>query len=106
MKRLSNEQVKLVAERSRALGDATRVRIIDVLARAEQPVGQIAAALASEPSSISKHLQVLFRAKLVDRRREAGKVIYSIAAADLVEWCRYLSARELESRADAPPAAS
>ena len=91
MQRLSKAQVSRVAGRSRALGDSTRIRILDVLARAEQPVGRLAATLGCEPSTISKHLQVLFHAGLVERRRDASAVIYSIAAGDLVDWCRYLA---------------
>jgi DNA-binding transcriptional ArsR family regulator len=95
MKRLSDDQVTLVAERARALGDATRVRILDRLAHTEQSVGEVAAALACEPSSVSKHLQVLHRAGLVVRRRAASAVIYSIAAADLSDWYRYLAASRI-----------
>ncbi len=98
MKRFTDEQLTLVARRARALGDVTRVRILDVLGRAEQPVGMIAATLESEPSTISKHLQVLFHAGLVLRRRAASAVIYSIADAELLEWCRYLGTQRLESR--------
>ena len=96
MKRLSDEQTGLIVERARALGDPTRVRIIDLLASAEQPVGQIASALACEPSMISKHLQVLFRAGLVVRRRSASAVIYTIASDELSEWCRYLATARLD----------
>jgi DNA-binding transcriptional ArsR family regulator len=96
MKRISNTQVNLVAERARAMGDPTRVRILDVLAHAEQPVGQVAAALACEPSMISKHLQVLYRAGLVVRRRAANAVIYSIAAPELSDWCRYLASVRID----------
>jgi DNA-binding transcriptional ArsR family regulator len=99
MKRLSDEQTRLVVERARALGDPTRVRIIDVLALAEQPVGQIATALRSEPSLISKHLQVLFRAGLVVRRRVASAVIYTIASDELAQWCRYLASARLDREA-------
>lgn len=83
-----------MTERARALSDATRIRILDVLAGSEQPVGQIAATLACEPSLVSKHLQVLFHAGLVRRRRAASSVIYSISAPDLPAWCRYLAARQ------------
>src|SRR4051812_12960172 len=101
MNRLSNDQVRRVTERARALGDVTRVRILDALARNEQPVGQLATMLACEPSTISKHLQVLFRAKLVERRRAASTVIYSIASPELLAWCRYLGARDLPKHAGA-----
>jgi DNA-binding transcriptional ArsR family regulator len=100
MRQLSADQITLVAMRSRALGDGTRVRILNVLARGEQPVRSIATALASEPSTISKHLQVLFHAGLVVRRREASTVVYAIADASVADWCRYLAAARLSSRND------
>ncbi|MGH9309761.1 MAG: metalloregulator ArsR/SmtB family transcription factor [Vicinamibacterales bacterium] len=98
MQRFTDEQLTLVARRGRALGDVTHVRILDVLGRAEQPIGMIAVAIESEPSTISKHLQVLFHAGFVLRRRAANAVIYSIADAELLDWCRYLGAARLESR--------
>jgi ArsR family transcriptional regulator len=101
MRRLSDEQIDLVARRARALGDPTRVRIIDLLARAAQPVGQIAAALETQQSTISKHLQILFHAGLVERRRAASTVIYSVADAELAEWCRYIGSAHFSGR---PPA--
>jgi DNA-binding transcriptional ArsR family regulator len=92
---LSDDHVRRIAGRAHALADATRVRIVHTLARNELPVGRIAAVLASEPSTISKHLQVLFREGIVSRRRAASTVLYSIADTDLIEWCRYLAARQL-----------
>ena len=98
MKALSDEQIGLVARRARALSDPTRVKILEVLGRSEQPVGQIATAIASQPSTVSKHLQVLFLAGLVQRRRAASTVIYSLADTDLLEWCRYLGALNARTR--------
>jgi DNA-binding transcriptional ArsR family regulator len=95
MRHLSKEQVTRIAGRSRALGDPTRVRILGVLARGEQPVGQLAAAVHCEPSTVSKHLQVLFYAGLVNRRRDANAMIYSISAEDVMAWCRYLATPSL-----------
>lgn len=95
MRTLSEEQVSRIACRARALGEPTRVRILDVLARGEQAVGQIAAALDTQQSTISKHLQVLFNAGLVQRRRSASAVIYWLSSTELAEWCRYLSTRKL-----------
>lgn len=95
MKQLPEEQVNTIANRARALGDATRVRILYVLARGEQPVGSIASAIEAQQSTVSKHLQVLFHAGLVGRRRAASAVIYSIASDDLIEWCEYLGHRQL-----------
>jgi DNA-binding transcriptional ArsR family regulator len=71
------------------------VRILERLSRGDQAVGQLATALGMQQSTASKHLQVLFRAGLVGRRRSASAVIYSIAAAELIAWCRYLAHRQL-----------
>jgi ArsR family transcriptional regulator len=95
MRQLSDDQISLVAGRSRALGDATRVRILAMLSRGEQSVGQLAEALTTQQSTISKHLQVLFHAGLVHRRREASTVFYAAASAELMDWFRLLSLRHL-----------
>jgi ArsR family transcriptional regulator len=101
MRGLSDNQARRIATRAQALGDTTRVRIVHVLAHNELSVGRIAAVLRAEPSSISKHLQVLFREGLVSRRRAGAAVLYTIADADLVAWCRYLSRRQISGRANA-----
>ena len=93
MKNLSDEQITQIAARSRALGDVTRVRILEVLSKGEQAVGQIAEAAGTQQSTASKHLQVLFHAGLVQRRRAASTVIYWIASPELMEWCRFLGTR-------------
>ena len=98
MRHLSHNHALRVVGRARALADETRVRIIDVLVRTELPVGRIAAALDVEPSTVSKHLQVLFREGLVLRRRAASTVIYSIADRHLHEWCWYLAGTQLRTR--------
>jgi DNA-binding transcriptional ArsR family regulator len=99
MRRLTDQQVDAISARSRALGEPTRVRILEVLAQGEQPVGVIAAAVDSLQSTVSKHLQVLFHAGLVERRRSASAVIYSIADPELLEWCRYLGSHRLAGHA-------
>lgn len=95
MQSFSREQVELIAARARALGDGTRVRILDVLRRGEQAVGQIAEAAGTRQSAASKHLQVLFHAGLVQRRRAAATVIYRITSPELLKWLRYLSKRNM-----------
>ena len=90
MKALGSDQIDLVATRARALGDITRVRILLALGRGEKAVGQIADLTATQPSTASKHLQVLFHAGLVERRRSAATVYYWLASPRLLEWVRYL----------------
>jgi DNA-binding transcriptional ArsR family regulator len=95
MKVFSDEQMTLISARARGLGDPTRVRILAVLSKGEQPVGQIAEAAGTQQSTASKHLQVLFHAGLVQRRRSAATVIYGLASPRLLDCCRYLGSKTL-----------
>jgi DNA-binding transcriptional ArsR family regulator len=83
MTHLSQKQMVRAVTRARALSDSTRVRILIVIARGERSVGEVAAALGLQQSTASKHLQVLFNAGLVERRRSASAVIYSTSGAYL-----------------------
>jgi DNA-binding transcriptional ArsR family regulator len=98
MTTLSDERAHLVASRARALGDPTRVRILSVLGRGRQAVGQIAAAVDTRQSTASKHLQVLYHAGLVQRRRDASAVFYWLTSADVLRCCRVLASRKLEPK--------
>jgi len=98
MKMLADPNEQIIASRARALGDPTRVRILTVLARGEQPVGQIAERSATRQSTASKHLQVLFHAGLVQRRRDASAVYYSVSSPEVMRLCRLLRSKQFEPR--------
>ncbi|MEM1083555.1 MAG: metalloregulator ArsR/SmtB family transcription factor [Verrucomicrobiota bacterium] len=53
-----------------ALADPTRRHLLEVLGQEEQTVGQLAEPLSISLPAVSKHLVVLERAGLLDRRRE------------------------------------
>lgn len=98
MPTITDEQRNLIATRARALGEPARIRMLEVLARDEQPVRRLAAAISRPQSAVSKHLQVLFHAGLVRRRREASAVIYSIADTAILATLEYLGRRVLSAR--------
>jgi DNA-binding transcriptional ArsR family regulator len=95
MKNFSDEQLQMIASRGRALADPTRVRILSVLRKGEQAVGQIALAAGTRQSTASKHLQVLHQAGFVQRRRDASTVFYSLTSGAVLDVCEYLRARQL-----------
>lgn len=66
----------------KALGDETRVRIIALLAHEELCVCHIEAALGLTQPNASRHLAILRSAHVVDTRREANWIYYSIARQD------------------------
>ncbi|HEV2274501.1 MAG TPA: metalloregulator ArsR/SmtB family transcription factor [Acidobacteriaceae bacterium] len=85
--------LELVARRFRALGEMQRLRIIQVLEQGEKSVGEIVAAAAGSQSNISRHLQALYDAGLVSRRRDGNSVLYEIADPIVLELCALVCKR-------------
>jgi DNA-binding transcriptional ArsR family regulator len=68
-----------------ALADPTRLRIFELIASGEKTVGEIVDQFSFKPPTISQHLQVLKRAKLVSVRAEGQKRIYTVDETGLKE---------------------
>ncbi len=84
---LTDQMVELVARRFRMLGEPQRLRILQTLEHGERTVGEIVEAVAANQSNISKHLQSLYEAGLVGRRRKGNSIYYSIADAVVFKIC-------------------
>ena len=72
---LGEDSVVPLAETFKVLGDTTRVRILDALARAELCVCDIARLFALSESAVSHQLRLLRGMRLV-RPRRAGRMVY------------------------------
>lgn len=66
-----------------AISEPKRREILVLLARVEQPVGQIVAAIGLAQPSVSKHLRVLESTGLVRVRRSGRQAYYRTNAAAL-----------------------
>ena len=75
---VSPDAVQGLAETFSALGDPTRVRILDVLSHGELCVCDLAAVLGLSQSAVSHQLRVLRGIRLVRPRREGRIVFYSL----------------------------
>jgi ArsR family transcriptional regulator len=75
---LDDASVADLAETFKVLGDTTRVRILDALARAEVPVCDLADLLGLTQSAVSHQLRLLRGMRLVKSRRD-GRHIYYMA---------------------------
>lgn len=71
----------------RALADPTRLRILLMLEGKRRTVGEIVDFFALSQPTISRHLQTLTAAGLVERRREAQKVYYATHAVNVGALC-------------------
>ncbi|MDW8098285.1 MAG: metalloregulator ArsR/SmtB family transcription factor [Anaerolineae bacterium] len=75
---VDDEMASRLAETFKALSDATRVRIISALSRAELCVGDLARCLGMEQSAISHQLRLLRQLRLVRARRQGRHVYYTL----------------------------
>jgi ArsR family transcriptional regulator, lead/cadmium/zinc/bismuth-responsive transcriptional repressor len=78
---LDDGSASALAETFRVLGDPTRVRILDALARGEVAVCDLAEVLGLTQSAVSHQLRLLRSMRLVRSRRD-GRHIYYIVDDD------------------------
>ncbi|MCK9519266.1 MAG: metalloregulator ArsR/SmtB family transcription factor [Dehalococcoidia bacterium] len=77
-----------VAERFRVLGDATRLKILQVLLEeGELNVGELVERMELSQANISKHLRVLHDAAIVARRPQGTAAYYSVTDPSVVQLC-------------------
>jgi ArsR family transcriptional regulator, lead/cadmium/zinc/bismuth-responsive transcriptional repressor len=71
-------EVEQIAAMFKALGDPTRVRIINLLSQSELCVHDLSQLLGTSQPAMSHHLRVLRMLRLVRTRREGTTVHYSL----------------------------
>ena len=84
-KPLSDQSAAALAETFRALGDLTRVRLLDALARSELCVQDLASKLHLTESAVSHQLRLLRNMRLVRTRRDGRMVFYALDDAHIVD---------------------
>jgi DNA-binding transcriptional ArsR family regulator len=73
------------------IAEPRRRQILDLLARGEQPVGELVRRLRMSQPAVSKHLRVLRDAGLVTSRVDAQRRRYRLNATPLAEIDRWLA---------------
>jgi DNA-binding transcriptional ArsR family regulator len=74
-----------------ALADATRRRILELLADGERSAGELAGEFAVSRPAVSRHLRVLRENGLVRVRDDAQRRLYSLDPAPLAELDEWLN---------------
>ena len=91
--------IERIAERFRVLGEPMRIRLLEALRDREANVSELQEATGASQQNVSKHLGVLLRAGVIDRRREGNFAVYSIADPMVFSLCEEVCGgmrRELE----------
>lgn len=101
---LSDEALDLIAGRFRALGEASRLKLIQALEAGEKSVSELMRATGLTQANASRHLQTLTDAGILGRRKQGLNVLYSIADPGIFKLCEHVCGsvqRRLARRAKA-----
>ena len=76
------------AELFRAMAAPMRLKIISALCNGEKKVSELLAMIDTTQPNMSQHLNTLYQAGVLGRRREGVSVYYFIANEKVVHMCR------------------
>jgi DNA-binding transcriptional ArsR family regulator len=99
---MSEAMLAAVAEQFRALGEPTRLRLLELLRAGPHSVSELAARAGLSHANASKHLLVLASAGFASRREEGTRSVYALADATTHALCAIMCdrvARQAEAEA-------
>ena len=79
---------ELAAETFRVMSAPMRLKIINCLCEEEKNVGQLLVEIDTTQPNMSQHLNTLFKAKILGRRRDGVQIYYRIINERVVTLCR------------------
>lgn len=86
-RQFTDEAMELIATRFKVLAEPMRLRILNALREGEKSVTELVAELGTGQANVSKHLGLLYRHGMVERRKEGLNVYYRIADPSILELC-------------------
>jgi DNA-binding transcriptional ArsR family regulator len=88
-----SEVFEVVARYFSILSEPARLRILHCICRSEKSVGQIVEESGLSQTNASRHLNMMYQAGAVKRRREGAMVFYEVADEALTDICRSVCIR-------------
>jgi len=83
-----DQMFEVAAEMFRVMSAPMRLKIINCLCNEEKNVGQLLEEIDTTQPNMSQHLNTLFKAKILGRRREGVQIYYRIINERVVSLCR------------------
>lgn len=90
---MSEPMLARVAEQFKALGEPSRLRLMNLLFDGEASVGELAQRSGMTLANVSKQLGLLHRVGWVARRKDGLNVLYSLADARVGQLCQLMCRR-------------
>jgi len=84
----TDEVFQMAAEVFRVMSAPMRLKIISSLCNGEKNVSQMLEEIDTTQPNMSQHLNTLYQAGVIDKRREGVQIIYRIINDRVVTLCR------------------
>ena len=84
----SDEVFELAAEVFRVMSAPMRLKIISCLCNGEKNVSQLLEEIATTQPNMSQHLNTLYQAGVIGKRRDGVQIFYRIVNDRVVTLCR------------------
>ncbi len=95
---MNHENIRHLEKVMKGLGNSRRLRIIRALVKGKElSVGDIAESIELSFTATSKHLNLLYKSDMLDRRQKSLVVYYRIAD-DLSDFMKYIVSTISNSR--------
>lgn len=75
------------------LSEPTRLKILHALCNGERPVGEVVNEIEATQANVSRQLNMLYRARILARRKDGTQVYYRIEDQNTIELCRNVCGR-------------
>jgi DNA-binding transcriptional ArsR family regulator len=69
------------------LSEPTRLKILYALCNGEQAVGAIVTEIGANQANVSRQLNMLYQARILQRRKEGAQVYYRIEDQNAIQLC-------------------
>ena len=88
-----DEVFESVARDFSILAEPARLRILHAICQEEKPVGRIVDETGMTQTNVSRHLNLMYQAGVLKRRKEGSTVLSGVADATLTDVCRSVCVR-------------
>jgi DNA-binding transcriptional ArsR family regulator len=96
---MSTLALERAAELFGVLSTPMRLKIIGALCGGEQNVSRLLSQIEASQPNMSRHLQVLYQAGVLSKRRAGQQVFYKIADHSVVNVCKVVCVQDEAGRA-------
>lgn len=95
---LPDSALETVARYFGLLSEPMRLKILRSICQEEKCVADIVAETDSTQPNISRHLAIMYRSRVISRRREGSQTFYAVADSISIDLCRTVCAAMMAAK--------